>query len=109
MKDELGRRLESVLELKGWTQEGLAQRSGVPQSTISKVLAGKRSTRFEIIARLAYALDVSLDWLATGEARQPEEMTPEEQVLLENYRRIGNSVVKEFVFKAAKEAPKREE
>ncbi|QJU40999.1 helix-turn-helix domain-containing protein [Serratia marcescens] len=47
------------------TQSDLARRSGVNQSIISKILAGKNETS-KYSGRLAAALGVSADWLING-------------------------------------------
>lgn len=57
---------------------------------------------------IARALDVSLDWLATGETRTPEELAPDEQALVDNYRAIDDEVIRGMILRMAQEAPKRE-
>jgi len=77
-----------MLELRGLTQGQLAMLSGVSQSHISMVLSGQRQPRIDVAAGLARALDVSLDWLITGQERNPEALTPDENELLRTYRNI---------------------
>jgi transcriptional regulator with XRE-family HTH domain len=53
-------RLEELRNAKGWSQAELARRSGVPQSTISRIEAGKtNSIELSNLERLASALGVN--------------------------------------------------
>lgn len=87
----LGRRVESVLIIKEMTQGQLALYSGLSQSHISQIIDGKRRPRFDLVAALARALDVSLDWLAFGQERTPEALAPDEAELLRLYRQINET------------------
>lgn len=52
-----------------------AARSGLPQGTISKYLSagGTAGPRLDIVAKMADALGVTLDWLAYGRGDGPDE------------------------------------
>jgi transcriptional regulator with XRE-family HTH domain len=60
-----GERLARIREAKGWSQQELADRSGVPYITIYRCERGlHREPRVSVAAKLARALGVSLDVLA---------------------------------------------
>lgn len=54
---EVGQRLKALRLAKGWTQEELADRSGVALSTL-KLLESKGSGSFQRLVRVAVALGV---------------------------------------------------
>lgn len=63
--------LRAAIERRGWTASDLAVRAGVDKSTLSLILAGKRTNSpAVIVARLAVALSVSVDYLM-GLTRDP--------------------------------------
>jgi transcriptional regulator with XRE-family HTH domain len=60
-----GDRLRHERESRGWTQQQLAAKAGVPQETISRLETGKhRGPQMAVAVKLAQALKVSLDYLA---------------------------------------------
>lgn len=54
-----GRNLRALREEKGWTQEQLADKSGLASVQISRIERGVREVRLTTILRLIAALDVS--------------------------------------------------
>ena len=54
------------LEL-GWTQDALAQKAGISKSFLSDLENGKRSVGAENLQGIALALNLSLDFLMSGE------------------------------------------
>ena len=88
MTKGMGARIQMALELKGFSQGQLAHKSGVNQSHISMILAGKRSPGTDKLIAIARALDVSLDWLAGLPPRTPGELAPDEEDLLTAYRTL---------------------
>lgn len=63
MSDTFPARLRSVRELRGWTQAELAQRAGLPPTSISHFEGGTRKPSFDNLRRLSKALDVQTDYL----------------------------------------------
>lgn len=57
--------LIAAKEAKGWTNQRLADESGVPLGTVGRVLAGSADDpKFQTVCQLAVALEVSLDGVA---------------------------------------------
>ena len=67
----LGDRIKQIREEKGFTQQQLAEMSGVCQQMISKLETGRASATSDIV-KLAYCLDVSPNWLE-GLSKQRQE------------------------------------
>ena len=78
-----GDRIKSVRDEKSWTQDELAQKSGISKGFLSDVENNKRNVSAENALRIADALGVSLDFLMRGEqgkeeaARQPVRIPQE--------------------------------
>lgn len=88
MKKNLSARLSFAMNLSGVTQGILAERVGVSQPSIWKLVAGKTNSSRKLV-EIAHALNVRPEWLATGEepmwnktAQQPysgnSEISPRE-------------------------------
>lgn len=60
---QLGERVQSLRDKKGWNQSKLAAVSGVSQSHLSDIEAGKKSARGAALSKLAEALDTTTDYL----------------------------------------------
>lgn len=65
--DWISGRVQNLREKKGWTQEVLASRSGLPQSHISRIEGGKLSPSRKTVEKLARALGVRLAVLDPSE------------------------------------------
>ena len=62
---DFGKRLAKLRESRGWSQQELAERSGVPYTAIYKVERGvHKEPRVSVAAKLARTLGVPLDVLA---------------------------------------------
>jgi transcriptional regulator with XRE-family HTH domain len=57
---ELGENIRKIRELKGFTQQNLADEIKVDQKTISRIEKGQLSPKFETLEELSRALSVSL-------------------------------------------------
>src|ERR1700738_1128028 len=64
--DVIGARIDEVCRLIGG-REGAAQAGGVSSVMLRRYIRGGSKATFEVIANLARAAEVSLDWIATGE------------------------------------------
>ena len=56
-------RIAELRKVKGWSQNELATRSGVKQSTISRIENGTKSVDFGVLEKLANALDCHPSYL----------------------------------------------
>ena len=64
---EIGRRIMERRKKLGLTQEALAEKAEVTAQFVSYAEAGKRAMRPENLMKMASALEVSADYLLTGE------------------------------------------
>lgn len=69
--DAFPQRLRIAREMRELDQSGLAEKSGLPPSSISHFEAGSRKPSFENLRRLANALNVTADYLL-GRVDDPE-------------------------------------
>lgn len=87
-----GDRLRQVREIRGLTQEDLADRIDIGQSQLARYEAGKADPSLEVVARFSRELAVSTDWLL-GLANEPDahlssdEITAREHTALAALRR----------------------
>lgn len=56
-------RLKAARDLRGWSQNDLADRAGMPPSSIAHFEAGSRKPSFDTLRRLTNALEVTTDYL----------------------------------------------
>lgn len=63
MDKSFERRLKDARDLRGMNQSQLAEKSGLPVTSISHFEAGSRKPSFDNLKTLAKALDVSADFL----------------------------------------------
>ncbi|MEW4569192.1 helix-turn-helix transcriptional regulator [Tautonia sp. JC769] len=95
----LARKLDRRMVQLGLSQQALAQKSGVSDSEVSRLLKGQsKRPGLHNILRLARALDVSVDFLADDTLHDdPRDdrpaIPPEDEALLELARAIGNREV----------------
>lgn len=59
--EHVGRRIRSLRVDKGWTCEQLAERSGIPVSTIQSYERGKRVMRLDNAVKLAEVFGCAVD------------------------------------------------
>lgn len=60
IKLHLGKKIREIRETKGWSQEFLADQSGLHRTYISGVERGVRNPSIEIVFRIAIALEVNV-------------------------------------------------
>ncbi|MDK1389520.1 helix-turn-helix transcriptional regulator [Sinorhizobium sp. 8-89] len=56
-------RLRTARDLRGWSQGELAEKAGMPPTSIAHFEAGARKPSFDTLRRLANALEVTTDFL----------------------------------------------
>jgi transcriptional regulator with XRE-family HTH domain len=63
---DVGRWIQELRKGVGLSQEELAEKADISKQTVSKIETGKREILASNIAKLAYALDISTDYLLFG-------------------------------------------
>lgn len=67
---QIGDRISSEMASKNWSEGELSRRSGVPQPTIHRIIAGEsKSPKRENIEKISKALKVPVEWLWVGGVR----------------------------------------
>jgi|Deesub1362A_J573_1020465.scaffolds.fasta_scaffold00112_62 transcriptional regulator with XRE-family HTH domain len=80
-------RLRKAREARGWTQSQLAAKLNVSDATISRYEKGVRYPDPEMLKRLAFVLEASVDYLVGNEPHNPDaELPPEARRCLEEFR-----------------------
>lgn len=68
-----GERLREARQQRGWSQTELGKRAGVHHMLISKLERGQnQDVKGETLRKLAYALEVTTDWLLNMEDEESE-------------------------------------
>jgi transcriptional regulator with XRE-family HTH domain len=83
-------RLKAARELRGLSQEQVAERSGLQPSAISHFETGSRKPSFDNLKRLADALRVSTDYLL-GRTAHPEGHAAPDDPLYRDVQRLDHS------------------
>ena len=108
-------RIDTAMKLAGFkSQAELARASGVPESTIARILKGGTLPSVENIAAIAAACKRSIDWIVNG-VDNPEITAPEvslvyatlEELKLLTQFREANELGKFAIKSAANHAPKK--
>lgn len=90
---EIGQRIIERRKRLGLTQEALAEKADVTAQFVSYAEAGKRAMRPENLLKIAEALEVSADYLLTGDiidkdllllASKMRKLTPTQIRIIEN-------------------------
>lgn len=109
MKDEYTRdnRIAEALEIRGWKQVDLVERTGIAKSSINAWVKQNWQPRQAALMKMAKVLDVSEMWLAGYDI--PMERAPEQKqadALVELFKQLrSDAEFKELVFKIRKLSP----
>ena len=100
-KKEIGKRIRRFRETKELKQNQLAEMLGISHSTLSRIESGGVKPTVEILFKIQSLLDVSIDWIFTGEGapmRMPSiESSEDLRELVKEMRK--NKVTKHAVLK----------
>ena len=96
IKKHIGRRIRIIRTSQKMTQEQIAKAVNVSPATVSGWEIGDIGISIEAAIRVSKFAGVSLDWLLKGIDETPENEpedshTPEEQRLLESFRRLSKT------------------
>ena len=76
----VGERIKARKHALGITANDLYERSGVPVDTINNIVYGRTTDpRTESLAKIAQALDISLDYIVFGTSADPQPQKKEDQ------------------------------
>ena len=95
---EIGKRITERLKKLGLTQEALAEKGDLTPQFVSYAEAGKRAMRPENVIKLANALEVSADYLLTGDIVDKDLLILSEKLrtLSPEMLRIVENIIDEF-------------
>jgi len=79
MDTALAQRIIKARSARGWSQADLAEISGIAPAQISRYEQGRNAPRPPVLAKLAKALEVDFDWLATGDSPPSDPAQDEPQ------------------------------
>ena len=75
----VGERIKTRKQALKMTVEDLYRKSGVPEDTINNIIYGRTTDpRIESLAKIATALDISLDYIVFGKAQDPQPQKQED-------------------------------
>lgn len=112
---DIAYRIDLAMKVAGIkTQAHLARLSGVPESTIARILKNAGQPTVENLAALAAALNRSLDWIVNGTDSKttplPElintYLTHEELLIIQRHREaspMGRSIIRAAALSAEKQ------
>ncbi len=108
----ISERIFEMLKKKQITQTQLANALNTKQSTIASWKKQGSQPSSTLIVDIARTLDVSVDYLLTGEEKEQRYFTKEEEKLLQAYRatdQIGKQRIMEYASEMQKLHPEQEE
>lgn len=86
---ELGNEIERLLEKEGWSQDELAQRIGLTQTRVSRMIKGEHNFPLETVYRLAVAFNVSpFELAAIYWGIEVKELPDKDKELLNNLLKL---------------------
>lgn len=93
-------RIKTLKKAQGFTNATLAQASGVPKSTVDKILAGLiKDPSIVTIIKISHALGETVDFILDCDldieqnsfSKSDEAYTTDEKQLINNYRKLNTS------------------
>ncbi len=106
--DVFRQRLKSARELRGYSQEQLGARAGMPASSIAHFETGRKPS-FDSLRRIANALDITTDYLL-GRVDSPELAQAGDPLFRNIGKLTGNDreIAKDFLEMLAKRNAKKD-
>ena len=92
---ELGKRIRAERRKQDFTQEKLAEMADISDSFLGHIERGGRTLSIETLAKLANALNMSIEYIVCGEFNYQPDMLPEE--ILDALNRMSGSQRKVFL------------
>lgn len=88
--NSIGQRLKAIRA--NATQQEFADRLGVGRATLARYEVGDRTPDAEFLLKAFNACQVDPLWLLTGQAQSSTVLSPDEQVLITNYRTLNQDL-----------------
>ena len=96
---DFSKRLKDVIEMRGVSQAWLADKADTTEATISRYIAGVHKPNLDIVAKIAKALNVSIDYIMDMSLSQTPYCEPEKDVvILSNAYRRADSDHKNIIW-----------
>lgn len=92
----IGNRIEKVLEKNNITQRELANRIGVDESIVSRIINGDRNPKADVLANIATALHTTSDYLL-GIENEDFDSTKVIRLIARNSSKMSDSEKKELI------------
>ena len=70
---KIGKRIQKARYNKELTQERLAEKAGITPVYVSQLERGAKQPSLSVLIHLAEALDISIEWLLTGNPRSSND------------------------------------
>lgn len=93
----LGQRIRTARTAKGWTQEELAERTGLTAAFLSYVENGSRGASLDSLVKMAESLGLEPESLLGGPARAGRPPRPMPTLSLEGLSRQNGELMKRLV------------
>ena len=78
-------KLRDIIESRGVTQSWLAEKTGATEATISRYLSGVHKPNLDIVARIAQALNVSIDYIMDLSLSPTPYKEPEREIVIQTH------------------------
>lgn len=93
LRMDIAARLDQAMQIAGFkSHAALSRASGIPESTITRILKLSGNPSVETIAALAKVLNVSMDWIVTGETN--DNAAPPEHIVI--FDKAELDLIKEY-------------
>ena len=93
---DIGKRIEKVLEKNSISQRELANRIGVDESIVSRIISGDRKPKADILANIATALHTTSDYLL-GIENEEFDSSKIIRVIARNSSKMSDTEKKELI------------
>ncbi len=97
--EDIGKRLAYTRKSKGYTQDTLANLTGLSRKMISAAETGKKAMRPENIIKLCDCLSISTDYLLCGESAKLSSLTEYNEIkqLSPRQREALSKIIEDFL------------
>lgn len=90
-KATFARQFKRLIDERGLTQRGVAERINTTETTISRYVSGDRTPNIETAVELASALGVDLNTLVGAEPPAPARQAPDVKILISCYEKATSA------------------